>query len=264
MSITLPTLDYMYGHLTEFASGPPLDDGTPAFLFRGERSDYPETLATIDRHCRQLGLLSEAYEQLDDVAQYVLTNGCADWNLHPRMAAAFCQHYGLPTPMFDFTSEPKVAVFFAANRVCHKSKATWGRIGILDVAKARADTCAVFDLRNFEPAKRPKLQHGFGLMRAYFGVDDILDLKDPDVAEGMGLRWCEFAHLPDDETFLYVINAESDLLSLADDNAARIPQDLVDQYVGDRGALNTVAARILANEIPPIGRTIEDNFRLWS
>lgn len=264
MSITLPKLGYMYDQLTEFAAALPLADGTPAFLFRGERSDYPETLATIDRHCRQLGLLSEAYEQLEDVAQYVLTNGCDDWNLHPRMAAAFCQHYGLPTPMFDFTSEPKVAAFFAANRVSHKLKATWGRIGILDVAKAQADACAVFDLRSFEPAKRPKLQHGFGLMRAYFGADDILDLKDPRLAEGMGLRWCEFAHLPDDETFLYVINAENDLLSLEGDKAARIPQDLVDQYVGNRGALDTVAAGLLANEIPAIGRTIEDNFHLWS
>ena len=45
MSITLPTLDYMYGHLTEFASAPPLADATPAFLFRGDRSDYRETLA---------------------------------------------------------------------------------------------------------------------------------------------------------------------------------------------------------------------------
>jgi hypothetical protein len=264
MSIKLPTLDYMYGWLAELASTPPLDDGTPAYLFRGERSDYPETLATIDRHCRQLGLLSEAYEQLDDVAQYVLENGCDCWDLHPREAAAFSQHYGLPTPMFDFTSEPRVAVFFAANRIIHKSKATRGRIGVLDVAKARADACAVFDLRKFKQAKRPQVQHGFGLMRAYIGADDILDLKKSDVAEGMGLSWSEFAHLPDDETFLYVIGAENDLLSLQGDEAAKIPQDIVDQYVRDRGTLNAVTAQILADEIPAFGRTTEDNFRLWS
>jgi len=252
--------------LKELASTAALADGTPPFLFRGERSEYPETLATIDRHGRTLGLMSEVYDQVDDVAQYALTVSCGNWNLHPRLGAAFCQHYGLPTCMFDFTSSPEVAVFFAANRLGHKSKATRGRIGVLDVAKARADSCAVFDLRHFEPAKRPRLQHGFGLMRAYFGVDDILDLKDPYAAERMGLRWLDFTHLPDDETFLHVIGAEADLLSLEGDSAARIAQDLVDQYVHERGPMGREAARILADEIPAIGsgRTKDGNQRSWS
>lgn len=260
------TLDYAYSFVKELASSAALPDGTPAFLFRGERSEYPETLATIDRYCRSLGLMSETYEQLDEVAQYALTASCGAWNLHPRLGAAFCQHYGLPTCMFDFTSSPEVAVFFAANRLSHTSKATRGRIGLLDIAKARADTCAVFDLRQFAPAKRPRLQHGFGLMRAYFGIDDILDLKDPDIAEGMGLKWLEFTHLPDDEAFLYLVGAEADLLSLDGDSAASMPEDLVDQYIRERGPLNKEASRILSDEIPAIGngRTKDGNQRLWS
>ena len=43
------------------------------------------------------------------------------------------------------------------------------------------------------------------MMRVYFGVDDILDLKDPAVANLIGLQWIEFAHLPDDESFLHVL-----------------------------------------------------------
>jgi len=49
MSRGLATLDYAHNFLIELASAPPLSDGTPAYLFRGERSEYPETLATIDR-----------------------------------------------------------------------------------------------------------------------------------------------------------------------------------------------------------------------
>lgn len=264
MSSTLPTLESAHASLAELALKPALPNGSPAFLFRGERSEYPETLSSLDRHCRQLGLMSDAYEQLEEVAQYVLQVSCADWNLHPRLGAAFCQHYGLPTWMFDFTCDPAVAVFFSSNRAQHKSKAQRGRIGVLDVARAQANGCAIFDLRQFEPAKRPRAQSGFGFMRAYFGHDDILDLKKPDVADEIGLSWIEFAHLSDDETFLHVIGASSNLLSLKGDTAARIPQDLVDQYVREQGPLSCKAAAILAGEIPAIGRTQASNCNGWS
>jgi hypothetical protein len=102
------------------------------------------------------------------------------------------------------------------------------------------------------------------MMRAYFGRDDIMDLKDSDVAEGMGLRWLEFSHLPDDESYLNVIGATTDLLSLEGDVVARMPQDLVDQFVHGRGPLTQEAARILAHEIPAIGRSAETSYRRWS
>ena len=261
---TLPTLDAVHQTLCERSASPPLEDGTPAFLFRGERADYPNTLSSLDRHCRQLGLMSEIYEQLDDVAQYALTHTIHGWKLHPREAAAFCQHYGLPTQMFDFTASADVAAFFSANRRCHKSKTKMGRVGILDVRKARAEACAVFDLRKFAQANRPQRQHGFGVMRAYFGADDILDLKDPAISELIGLQWVEFAHLPDDESFLYIIKADEDLQSLRDDAAARLPQDLVDQYVSDVGELCDEAAQVLSREIPSIGRTADENWGRWS
>lgn len=163
----LPTLDAAHAMLADFASAPALFDGSPAFLFRGERCDYEETLSTLDRHCRQLGLMSAAYKDLDNVAQYAQEARCTDWDLHPRLGAAFCQHYGLPTPMFDFTSDPTVALRFASNRAHHQPMAKTGWVGVLDVAKARADGCAIFDLRNFGPAKRPGAQSAFGFMRAY-------------------------------------------------------------------------------------------------
>lgn len=261
---TLPTLDAVHQTLCELAATPPLEDGTPAYLYRGERADYAATLSTLDRHCRRLGLLSDAYEHLDDVAQYALSNTVNNWSLHPREAAAFCQHYGLPTQMFDFTASADVAVFFSANRRYHTAKAKTGRVGILDVRKARAGGGAVFDLRGFAQAIRPRRQHGFGVMLAYFGEDDIPDLKDPSLADRIGLDWVEFGHLPDDEAFLYLIGADDDLLSLQDDHAARLPQDLVDQYVGENGPLDSAAAAVLAADIPPIGRTAADNLRRWS
>lgn len=261
---TLPTLDAVHGMLVELTTSPPLEDGLPAFLFRGERGDYPSTLSSLDRHCRQYGLLSPVYEQLEAVADYAASHTIYGWQLHPREAAAFCQHYGLPTQMFDFTASADVAVFFSANRRGHRTKASTGRVGILDVRKALASACAVFDLRHFRQAKRPQKQHGFGMMRAYFGEDDILDLKAPDLMASIGLRWVEFAHLHDDETFLYVIGADDDLLSLQDDAAARLPQDLVDQYVSDEGVLIDEVARILSDEIPPLDRTAGENYRRWS
>jgi hypothetical protein len=261
---TLPTLDAIHGILVNLAESPLLEDGLPAFLFRGERADYPNTLSTLDRHCRNYGLMSPVYEQLSDVADYAESNALHGWQLHPRDAAAFCQHYGLPTHMFDFTASAKVATFFSANRRSHKTKAKIGRVGILDVRRARANACAVFDLRKFAQAKRPQRQHGFGMMRAYFGEDDILDLKDTSLADSIGLRWVVFAHLPDDETFLHVIDADEDLLSLHEDTAARLPQDLVDQYVSENGPLIDEVARILSGEIPAIGRTVNDNVLRWS
>jgi FRG domain len=208
--------------------------------------------------------MSPVYEQLEDVANYAETHTIHGWQLHPREAAAFCQHYGLPTHMFDFTASADVAVFFSANRQVHKHRARVGRVGVLDVRKARDNACAVFDLRQFTKAKRPQKQHGFGMMRAYFGEDDILDLKDPDLSRSIGLEWVEFAHLPDDETFLYLVGADDDLLSLQDDAAARLPQDLVDQYVSREGALLDEVARILSGEISPISRTADENYRGWS
>jgi hypothetical protein len=263
MSSTLPNLEYAHAWLVDLASTPSLPDGNPAFLFRGERSEYSHTLSSLDRHCQQLGLESQTYDQLEKVAQYVLEESCTLWDLPPRVGAAFCQHYGLPTWMFDFTCHPDVAVFFSSNRVQHESKAKRGRIGILDVAQALANHCAIFDLRLFKPAKRPRAQSGFGFMRAHFKHDDILDLKEPNIAAEIGLSWLEFEHLPDDETYLYVIGAESDLMSLEGDKAAQIPQDLVDQYVREKGPLSCEAAAILAEEIPAIGRTQAENCNVW-
>ena len=261
---SLPTLDTVHGVLSELTRSSPLDGGLPAFLFRGERENYPNTFSSLDRNCRQYGLLSPVYAQLEDIVNYAESHGISGWQLHPREAAAFCQHYGLPTQMFDFTASADVAAFFSANHGYHRNKVKTGRMGILDVRKAVANACALFDLRQFELANRPRKQHGFGMMRAYFGVDDILDLKDPDLAASIGLQWMEFAHLADDEAFLHVIGAGDDLLSIQEDTAARLPQDLVDQYVSDEVVLIDEVARILSEEIPPTNRTAHENRRRWS
>jgi len=189
MSTSLPTLEKAYRDLLDFASKPHLPDGTPAFLFRGERSNYPTTLSTLDRHCQEFGFLSKEYEQLENLSDYALSVAYKKWGIDSKIGAAFCQHYGLPTPMFDFTSDPKVATFFAANRREHDKKTRYGYLGVLDVARARSDSCSIFDLRGFDPAKRPQMQQGFGMMRAFINSDGNtnLDIKNPNHTSNMGL-----------------------------------------------------------------------------
>jgi FRG domain len=263
---TLKTLDAVHSELQEL-SQKTLSDGRPAYLFRGERENYPDTLSSADRHYHNQKLDPEIAYELDDITAFAMSRSFQflSRQLPPKLAGAFAQHYGLPTQIFDFTASPNVAISFAANRPWHKSKATIGTIGILDVQLAEQNGSGVFvDLRGFPEALRARRQEAFGMIYGAFDVKDFVDLKRTDIAKKVGLTWQLFGHLPDDEAYLYLVGADEDLLSIQDDVFAGIPEEIVDQFVLTRGPLSDQAAKILAENVPAFMRSPQENCNQWS
>jgi len=276
MSRSIPTLDAMHVELRDLASRS-LPDGRPAFLFRGERSINDTTFSSLDRFYHSaldgilpgqenLGEMMLVHNELDDITAFFMTTQSRIGGLPPRLAGALAQHYGLPTHVFDFTASPEVAVNFAANRPKHdKPWPNLGLLAVLDVAKADALDCVeLFDLRTFPTAERAIRQQAFSLIYFGFLEDDRVDLKRPEITKQLGLEWLVFAHLPDDETYLYVTNNDIDLEDLTGDNATGIPQELIDLFVLDNGPLSPKTAEILSKRVPARGRSPEENRARWA
>jgi hypothetical protein len=264
MWIEVPTLDRVHSELIELARKS-LPDGRPAYLFRGERGDYPRTFSSIDRYFHDPDCDEGVHDELDDVTAFAMKQPMPSMRLPPKLAGAFAQHYGLPTQVIDFTASPEVAIYFASHKRWHEDRSPVGNLGILDVRQAERDgICAVFDLRQFPQGLRARRQHAFGVIYAAFRIDDLTDLKQADIAEQIGLRWTKFGHLPDDEMYLHLIGANEDLTSTDNDVFAGLAQWMVDEFVAIHGPLSPAAAAILANEVPAIGRNKERNIALWT
>jgi len=276
MSQSIPTLDAVHAKLRDLASRS-LPDGRPAFLFRGERSINDTTFSALDRFYHraldgmlpgqeELGEMMMVHDELDDITAFFMTTQSRIRGLPPKLAGAFAQHYGLPTHVFDFTASPKVAVNFAANRPKHdKPWPHHGLLAVLDVARADALDCVeLFDLRTFPTAERAIRQQAFGLIYFGFLEDDRVDLKRTEITKQLGLEWLVFAHLPDDESYLYVTNNDIDLEDLIGDNATGIPQELIDLFVLDNGPILPKTAEILSTRVPSPGRSPEENRARWT
>jgi hypothetical protein len=244
-------LDEVHIMLRQLAGETRADD-SPAYLFRGERNVNPQTLSSLDRIYHDPDLPAEIYDELDNLTAYCMQVPLRSRHLEPTLAGAFAQHYGLPTQVFDFTASPEVAINFAANRPRHRPAAAMGLVGILDVEAAeRSGRVALFDLRDLSDAERPRRQEAFGLIYSGFVPDDFTDLKRSELADGIGLRWIQFAHLFDDETYLHLVGADQDLENAEGDDAARLPLQFVEQFVEARGPLSQSTARYLAAAIIP-------------
>jgi hypothetical protein len=259
----LRKLDEIYTGLLECQSMPCLPNGLPRYLFRGERDGYPDTLSSMDRLYHVVEADAEVYEELDQLTAFVMHQPFPHFDLQGREAAAYAQHYGLPTQIFDFTASAKVAIFFSANRPVHKDRAEAGNMAILDVAKALNAGCIVEDLRGNQFVKRAKMQEAFGVIYNGFRPDDFYSLKDLEIIERMGLIWVPFAHYSDDEKYLREINAGLDILSVDGDPFADLAQKFVDLYVSLREKFSVKAAKLLSNEVPNVGRTQDENFERW-
>lgn len=257
----LRKLNNVYDGLLECESMPPLPNGFPRYLFRGERDGYPNTLTSMDRLYHGTSENESIYDELDDLTAFVMRQPFPAKDLKGREAGVYAQHYGLPTQIFDFTSSAKIAIAFAANRVNQAAKG--GNIAILDVYTAMQNGCVIDDLRNNKYAKRAHVQSAFGVLYTGFRADDFYSLKDEIIANNMGLIWVPFVHLENDEAFLKDIGADNDILSTNGDPFAGLAQEFVDEYVKRSGGFSVDAAKLLSEAVPAVNRSEDENFSRW-
>lgn len=173
---TFDSLKKCVTHLhSQFPNSKSLDEPI-RFLFRGEAKLYPSTLSTDARLTPDL---REAIGRLRSLVVAELTSffGRADPSVDApsRDAIGYVQHYGFPTTLIDFTSNPLVAAYFA-------SKGRHGLIGVLDVDVA-THRAKIVDLRQHALAQRAQTQHAFALS----GYST--DLKTEAARTDLGMRW---------------------------------------------------------------------------
>ncbi len=127
---------------------------TPAWLFRGEREEYPTTCSSFHRfsQCQ----LSEAAQAEVLAATKRLDFILRERGLHPMYSTALLQHYSLPTEMLDMTSSLDDAAAFAAYR-------NDGSPGVLMAfpASVLAANGVLIELSEIHFARRPRHQHAY-------------------------------------------------------------------------------------------------------
>lgn len=86
----------------------------PSYLFRGERKDWGAIIPSVARP--DLKLSPAGFGQLQRLWSAAASLCAGLDGYHPRDALdalAIFQHYGIPSPLIDFTGSPEVAEFFA-------------------------------------------------------------------------------------------------------------------------------------------------------
>jgi hypothetical protein len=101
-------------------------------------------------------------------------------------AFAYLQHYGMPSRIVDFTGDLTLAFAFAGYR-----DSDVGRLGVLPYV--RGEIGPMFRLSDHPWAERAQRQAAFGVV---MDPSEIDDLKADRVRSHLGMRWYEFAILP--------------------------------------------------------------------
>ena len=83
--------------------------------FRGQRQNWPLT-PSLYRHSQQQQQLDR--ERILTFARWLqVTPGLREIATNPNAVLAVAQHYGIPTTFIDFTTEPRIAGFFASTNI---------------------------------------------------------------------------------------------------------------------------------------------------
>jgi hypothetical protein len=229
---------------TTTKTGLAVPNQAPAYLFRGECGPFPTTTsATLRRSTYAVGngrQLSKAEQDTLRALIPILARRFADedYGLDEHQAYGLLQHYGIPTPMIDFTGKLGTAFAFAA-----AGPFEVGRVAALPVGPTSGQS-RVIDLSVHPWAERPQRQSAFGIVPAI----ELVDLKSDLARSRLGVRWYEFPITAPDRNFL---NAEHrKLVEFSDDVSAGFLRFHLTEYVEARGKFSPDLTDWLLDRIP--------------
>lgn len=216
----------------------------PPYLFRGECGTFPTTTSTVARPATYMHSGGKSLSPKDQRALMQLIRKLAerfvakDYELDEHAAYGLLQHYGMPTPMIDFTGEVGVAFAFAT-----VGKGDVGRVAALrfGVAKNRG---LVIDLHDHKWAERAQRQAAF----AFVSPVGLPDLKSPAARARLQLEWFEFPVTEADRAFF--ADKQQKLLSHSDDPSAGFLRFHVTEYAEANGKFSPELTGWLLERVP--------------
>jgi hypothetical protein len=234
----------MHRVLSRTEGGLIIPDFWPTYLFRGECGRrYPTTLPASYRpstyQFRGRCLQADDLANLGRLTAALLRRFVeSDYGLDELSACGLLQHYGLPTPMLDFTANSGHAATFAVS-----GEDSIGRICVLPTLRLGS---RVVNWTAHGWAERAYRQLGFGVLLP--GVD----LKSDAVRETLAISWYEFPISDPDRE--YWQPKYQDLVRLNDDPSAGFIRHHITEYVETFGKLSPLLAEWLIERVPMVPR----------
>jgi hypothetical protein len=161
-----------------------------------------------------------------------------DYSLADIDALGLLQHYGLPTPLIDFTSQLGHAITFAAAR-----HGDVGRICVFPFESFQR-VQAVSNLTEHKWAERPRRQSAFGI----FPTRDLTDLKSHYAHSQLKLQWFQFS-ITEREKEIFRPKHE-ELVNISNDRSAGFIRYNITEYVEAHGKLSPALTQWLLERIP--------------
>jgi hypothetical protein len=188
-------------------------------------------------------------EELQNLTAFLMKSPLSYRNttFEPQLTAAYLQHYGFPTQVYDFSAHLGVAAYFALDPEVDD-------VGLIAaLPPQRNDQLTIRDIRSHPYARRPHVQHAFGLL--YNTLDpsqlvdgQFVDLKLLPTIQALGLHWYAFYHDERERRTwgeMYGAELGPSLEDPSDDPYREIAELLVEHFVQYAGDLSEAARKLL-------------------
>ena len=233
------SLSACFDYLT--STYPPIRDptGVPAFLFRGEPGIYDATYSRRTRIELELWERPEyGQKKVNELVEYCeIELGRLKPRLTPDEIMPFLQHYGLPTPGLDLTSDLETVAYFGSFGETNRIKV----IAAIDTQKLLKVRGGLTRLNSDEFGSRPQKQHAYVSRLEHFD-----NLKAPQFSRPFGITWYSFVLTEDDK---YKFNSGKAYLSEGDSNNMNIVSSLITGFESLYGKMPRKIKRLYADSI---------------